>query len=235
MMKRILLFPVLFVSIAALSQSADDLLNEYYKAINQEKLCQVTSFIMTGNLTQMGVDIPMEVLQERPGKIRTSGTYMGLQFVQTYNGQEGWSLNPFMGQTEPVAITGNELTSLHRQADLDGMLYDYAAKGSHVSMAQPEMIDMVSHPKIELTTEDTVVYEVIFDPETFYCKLIRSRSDVQGRMSVVESVFSDFRTIDGIVFATSVETRIDGMTALRIHFDEIKLNEDIDDSLFDKP
>lgn len=163
------------------------------------------------------------------------GTYMGLQFVQTYNGQEGWSLNPFMGQTEPVAITGNELTSLHRQADLDGMLYDYAAKGSHVSMAQPEMIDMVSHPKIELTTEDTVVYEVIFDPETFYCKLIRSRSDVQGRMSVVESVFSDFRTIDGIVFATSVETRIDGMTALRIHFDEIKLNEDIDDSLFDKP
>ena len=115
------------------------------------------------------------------------------------------------------------------------MLYDYAAKGSHVSMAQPEMIDMVSHPKIELTTEDTVVYEVIFDPETFYCKLIRSRSDVQGRMSVVESVFSDFRTIDGIVFATSVETRIDGMTALRIHFDEIKLNEDIDDSLFDKP
>ena len=34
-------------------------------------------------------------------------------------------------------------------------------------MAQPEMIDMVSHPKIELTTEDTVVYEVILSRKLF--------------------------------------------------------------------
>ena len=60
-------------------------------------------------MIQGGIEIPFIQMAKRPDKVRVEGTFQALTFIQTYNGKEGWSLNPFAGVTDPQPMTEDEL------------------------------------------------------------------------------------------------------------------------------
>ena len=78
---------------------------------------------------------------ERSGKIRTELTLQGMTAVQTYDGKSGWSLSPFLGQTAPQPLTGAELEALKAQADFEGVLINYEAKGAKVEFVTDEEVE----------------------------------------------------------------------------------------------
>ena len=77
------------------AQSLDDILKDHYAAIGQDKMIKINTQKITGKMLQGGVEIPFIQMAKRPDKVRVEGTFQELTFVQTYNGKEGWSLNPF--------------------------------------------------------------------------------------------------------------------------------------------
>ena len=77
-------------------------------------------------MIQNGMEIDFIQMGKRPDKVRVEGTFQALTFIQTYNGKEGWNLNPFTGATDPQPMSEDEIKSMKYQADMDGMLWNWS-------------------------------------------------------------------------------------------------------------
>ncbi|TNF37736.1 MAG: hypothetical protein EP313_09065, partial [Bacteroidetes bacterium] len=96
MKKIVLLLPALLLMAGSpmISQSLDDVLKEHFAATGQDNLLKVNSQKVTGLMIQSGIEIPFIQYSKRPGKVRLEATFQGLTLIQTFNGTEGWMINP---------------------------------------------------------------------------------------------------------------------------------------------
>ena len=83
------------------AQDLDKVLKNHFEAIGQDKVLKTKGIKMEGSINQMGMEIPFKAMQVRPDKMRTEGTFQGMTFIQVYNGEKGWTINPFTGSSEP--------------------------------------------------------------------------------------------------------------------------------------
>jgi len=58
---------------------------------------------------------------------------------------------------------------------------------------------------------------------------------VQGSTIEVETFFSNFKPVEGIIMPFSIESKLDGQTQSHIIVEEIIFDEPINDSIFAKP
>ena len=58
--------------------------------------------------------------------------------MQAYDGTTAWTINPMMGSDQPQEVPGPVAESLKEQADFDGPLLDYKAKGNTVELVGNE-------------------------------------------------------------------------------------------------
>ena len=130
---KILSVLLLVTSNLVQAQSLDDILKDHFSAIGQDSLLKVNTQRLKGKMVQGGVEIPIIQMAKRPDIMRVQGTFQDLTFVQTYNGKEGWSLNPFTGATDPQPMSEDELKTMKYQADMDGMLWNWKNKGYTVT------------------------------------------------------------------------------------------------------
>ena len=99
-----------------------------------EKLKAVKTMRLTGTM-KVGDDTMPSVLElKRPNKSRWQFTFDGQTAVQAFDGKAGWMWMPFAGMTEPQAMSAEEKQEAEQQADIDGPLVDYKAKGSTIEL-----------------------------------------------------------------------------------------------------
>ena len=80
------------------------------------------------------VQLPFVLKMKRGHKSRLEIEFAGKNAVQAYDGANGWKLRPFLNRNEVEPFTAEEARAQAEQADLDGPLVDYAAKGSRVCL-----------------------------------------------------------------------------------------------------
>lgn len=226
---------ILALSIPGQSQSLDDILKNHFAAIGQDNLLKVNSQKLTGKMVQGGIEIPFIQMAKRPDKVRVEGTFQGLTFIQTFDGKEGWSLNPFAGVTDPQPMTEDELKGMHYQADMDGMLWNWKEKGYTVTFDGKEDMEGTSCYKIKLVTnlEDTFTYYI--DSDSYL--LLRSNSKMKMMGNEVESdtYFSNYSMTEGMAVPGKIETRVNGQTMGSLVVEKVELNPELSDALFGKP
>ena len=84
---------------------------------------------------KVGDDTMPSLLElKRPNMSRWQFTFDGQTAVQAYDGKTGWMWMPFAGMTEPQAMSSEEKLEAEQQADIDGPLVDYKAKGSKIEL-----------------------------------------------------------------------------------------------------
>lgn len=217
------------------AQTLDDVLKEYFSAIGQDKLVKTNSLVTTGKFNQMGMEIPFTQYAMRPSSIRVEGTFQGLSFVQTYNGTEGWSLNPFAGSTTPEPLNADEMKSMKVQADMDGVLWNWKDKGHVVTLEGTEDVEGTSCYKIKVTTSDGDVYNYYIDSDSYMLIRVNSKITMMGNQVESDTYFSNYMQVDGIAFPGKIENRYNGAQGEVIIVDKVELNKDLEASLFNKP
>lgn len=227
-----LLLMVFSISISA--QTLDEVLEGYYDAVNQEKLSSVETMKTTGKIMMMGMEIPIISYQKRPLMFRTEGTYQGMTFVQATDGEIGWMINPFMGMTEAQPMTDEDLDALLEQADIDGFLYNYEAKGMTAELTGEEDFEGTPSYVVQLTDEDGETFTFYIDKETYLPLAMKANRMVQGTEMEVTTHMGNFQEIEGMVMPMSITTDAGGQTT-EIILEEVLINEPVDDSLFDIP
>ena len=194
------------------------------------------------------VQLPFVMEMKRPRKMRVELQFNGKTAVQVYDGANGWKLRPFLNRNvvEPYSTDESKLASM--QADLDGHLIDYAAKGTRVELAGIEQVEDRDTYKLKLTLKSGDAIHVWIDAQTFLeTKIEGQPRRLDGTMHPVEIYYRDFRPVDGLQIPYVLENRVlpVAQTALgfkdtpvppeRTVIEKVMVNAKLDDSHFSKP
>jgi hypothetical protein len=122
------------------------------------------------------------------------------------------------------------------QRDIEGPLVGWKQKGHVVTLEGRESIDGRDAYKLKVALQGGAVRYDYVDAAT---RLV-VRSDftrlIKGRPTMLQTAFSDFREVGGIVFPHVIETRAkDRPQALRIVVETIELDPALDDARFRLP
>jgi outer membrane lipoprotein-sorting protein len=237
MKKSAAFFTVLFLIAgnSIMSQSLDDILKEHFSAIGQDNILKVNTQKLTGKMLQGGIEIPFILMTKRPDKIRIEGTFQGLTFIRTYNGKEGWNLNPFAGVTDPQPMSEDDLKGMHYQADMDGMLWNWNEKGYTVTYDGQDEMEGTTCLKVKLDTKEGDSFTYYIDADSYL--ILRSNSKMQRLGNEIESdtYNSNYSMVEGIAVPGKIETKMKDQLMGTLVIENVELNTELDDTLFEKP
>ena len=89
-----------------------------------------------------------------PDSIREEATLQGLTQVESYDGKEGWKIDPFQGRKDPERTSADDWKGLIESAQIGGPLEDYKARGATLEYAGTEDIDGTAAHKLKLDAEE---------------------------------------------------------------------------------
>jgi hypothetical protein len=194
------------------------------------------------------VQLPFLMELARPRKIRFELQFNGQTAIQVFDGAHGWKLRPFLGRREVEPYTADEMKTTATQADLDGPLVDYAAKGTTVELIGVEKVEDRDTYKLKLTLKNGQAIHVWIDAQTFLeAKIEGQPRRLDGTDHPVEVYFRDFRQVNGLEIPFILETKVlpvartvqgfrdPPVPAERTIIDKVVVNPKFDDSLFSKP
>ncbi len=181
--------------------------------------------------------LPFVMDLARPRKARLEIQFAGQTAVQVYDGSNGWKLRPFLNRHQVETFTPEELKAASEQSELDGLLIDYAAKGSKVELAGMEKIDGRDTYKLKITEKSGFARNVWVDAETFLeTKIDGTPRRLDGKYHPVATYFRDYRKVDGLMVPYVLETAVEGVNQTeKIEIETLVLNPKLDASRFAMP
>jgi len=221
-----------FVNVAN-AQSLSEVLDMYFKATGQEKLIAAESFYVKAKMSQMGMEMPMEMKIKKPEKFLITIDFQGQKIITAGDGETGWMINPMMG-ADPQDLKGDQLNQTRQQTDMEGELYNFEAKGHSAELAGKVNVDGAEMYRIKLTKKDGNTKDYFIDTKTNLVSRVKSKVSAQGQTVEVEQIMSDYKTVDGVTIALKTEQKTPMGTGTII-MEEFKMNVPFDDSIFKKP
>jgi len=237
-MKKFTSFLTVFILVSGSivqSQTLEDIIKEHFSAIGQNNLLKVNTQKLTGKMIQTGIEIPLIQMAKRPDKVRVEGTFQGLTFIQTFNGKEGWSLNPFAGVTDPQPMPEDAIKSMKYQADMDGMLWNWKEKGYTVTFDGKEDMEGTSCYKIKIVTKEGDSFTYYIDSDSYIMIRSNSKIKVMGNETDTDTYYSNYTQMEGMAVPGKIESKMNGQLVGTIVVDKVEFNTELDDSLFEKP
>lgn len=216
------------------AQSADDIINHYIDAIGgKDNLSKINSVSMEASAQVMGNDNPV-VVDIINGKAYKSVTeFNGQKFVRVYTDKGGWTINPFAGGSDAVALPENEFKSVKSDMYVGGALYGYAV--NHAGTVKLDGTDGGTY-KIQYTSPDSVESTYYIDTASYLLTKMVRQGQMQGQDVEVTTTFSDYRkTPEGVLFPYTTDVDFGGNFSMSTTLKKVEINKTIDPSIFDMP
>jgi len=200
----------------------------------------VKTMSMSGKLDAGGkqkVQLPFVLEMERNRKTRLELQFNGQTAVQVYDGTNGWKLRPFLNRRDVEPYTPDELKAASMQADIDGPLVDYVAKGTKVELEGVQQIDGHDAFNLKLTLKTGQVQHIWVDAQNFLdVKVEGTPRRLDGRFHPVATYLRDYRSVNGLMIPYVNETAVDGVKQTeKILVEKVIVNPKLEDSHFSKP
>ncbi len=228
---------MVFVVLANIAgaQTLDDILKKHFEAVGQEKLMAAKDIYIKAKVSQMGMDIPMEMKVKRPDKFLITMEVQGQKITQAFNGEKGWLIAPGLA-SEPQELTGDMLEQAKQQPEtlVEGDLYNYKEKGSTADFLGKVNLDGNDAFRIKLTTSDGNERDFFINATTYLIDKANATISSGGQSVDVEQTMSDYKTIDGITMPLKIVQNSPIGNAI-IEIEEIKFDENFDNSIFEMP
>lgn len=235
LMMLMMMTAVLFAWPAEAQQtSLDDVLNSYYEAIGGlEAWKSLESLKATGKMTMgQGVEAPFTMVAERPGKVRIDFTFQGMTGTQAFDGSTAWMVRPFAEKTEPEEMPADLAKNIRDQADIDGPLVGYKDSGHQLELVGLEETEGTKAYKLKLTRPSGDIEYYYLNAESYLPIKVEATRQVRGTEMQFETLFSNYKDVDGRMIAHSIESRAMGQV---VTVDRFEVNTDIPDATFAMP
>ncbi|TNF44979.1 MAG: hypothetical protein EP310_02470, partial [Bacteroidetes bacterium] len=194
-----------FLNVAK-AQTVNEVLDKHFKAVGQEKISGIKSFYIKAKVSQMGMEMPMEMKIKKPDLFLITIDVQGQKIMQAFDGQKGWMIIPMMSP-DPQPLEGDQLAQIKQQVNMEGELFNYAEKGSSAELIGKVTIEGNELYRIKLTPADGNVKDYFIDTKTFYINRVKAKVSGQGQTVDVEQIMSDYKTLDGITMPMKTETK----------------------------
>jgi hypothetical protein len=225
--------------LAASAQTADEIVAKSIAARGgMDKLKAVQSQRISGTISfAPGVDGPFLIELKRPLKLHMEVTLGGQTLVRSYDGKSaGWTVNPFAEDRSPQPMSAEDLKNIDDEADFDGPLVDYKAKGNQIELAGKGDVEGKAAYKIKLTRKTGEVRTYYVDTSTFHVLKWDGNTRVEDKEIPVENFLRDYREVDGLQFPFEIDSDSPASPQERkILIDKIELDAKIEEAHFGKP
>ena len=203
-----------------------------------DALHALQSLRLSGKLLVNEGQIELAYLQtkERPGELRTEATLQGMTQVEAYDGKEGWKISPFQGRKDPEKMSADDLKPLMEDAEIDGPLVDWKAKGNTVDYLGTEEVDGTLAHKLKVVRKNGDVSFVYLDPDHFLEIRVLTGRVKHGAYEEVETDLGDYEKTAGVFVPTSIESGRKGdPDKQKILIDKVEANVPVDEATFHFP
>jgi hypothetical protein len=170
-----------------------------------DKIKAIKSLRLTGKF-DLGGGFTARASQEnmRPNLVRETFTLQGMTAVQAYDGSAGWQIQPFQGHKDPELMGEDDLRDIQLDADLDGPLVDYAAKGNTVEYLGHDTVDGDDTLRLKVTLKNGDLIYYYLDPDTY----LEIRKEIQQtiRGAVRERLvdLGSYKPVNGVMYPFSI-------------------------------
>jgi hypothetical protein len=157
--------------------------------------------------------------------------------VRSYDGKStGWILNPFVENKTVQKMSAEDISNISDESDFDGPLVDYKQKGNLIILVGKEDVEGKPAYRLKLTNKKGEMRSYLFDAESFRLIKWEGIRKIGDRDVPWESVFHDYREVNGLQFAFEIDSSAPGTgQAQKIIADKIEIDPQIDESHFGKP
>lgn len=230
-----------FIALATLplqAQTADDIVSKYIKTIGgMDKLQAVQSIRRSGKFTGGGgFEARVSEEKKRPDLIRQEFSIQGMTGVNAYDGKTGWKIEPWNGKKDAEPLGEDELKQIEEDADFDGPLVNYAAKGNKVEFMGTEPVEGTDAYKLKVTLKNSDVLIYYMDTDYYVPIKIDTQHFVRGEQREFETSLGDYKEVNGVYFPYSSETNAKGSPfKQKVTIEKVEVNVPIADARFVEP
>jgi hypothetical protein len=182
------------------------------------------------------VQLPFRLELKRPRKSRLEIDFAGKTAVQVYDGEHGWKYRPYLNRGDVEPFTTDEAKSEGATPELDGLLVDYAARGSRVALDGSEAVEGHKAYRLKVTMKNGDVRQVWIDAKSFLdVKVEGIPRRMDGKMHKVFIYQRDFRSVKGIKLPYQYDTAVEGYPGSHsMLLETVSVNPSLDDARFGK-
>lgn len=228
---------VLIFGLNAFAQTAEELVAKNIQAKGGlEKIKAIQSVRMSGTQDNGGFKAAVSQENKRPNLVRETFSLQGMTAVQAYDGGSGWQVRPFGGRKDPELMGEDDLRGMLLDADFDGPLVDYAAKGNKIEYMGHDQVDGDDAYKLKVTLKNGDIIYYYLDPDTY----LEIRKEIQMfiRGSVQESFINlgSYKPVNGVMFPFSIASGPKGTDSPpSTTYDKIEVNTPVQETGFALP
>ena len=224
----------------AAAQSVDSLIAKYIQASGGiAKIQAMQTLRRTGKYTGGG-GFEAVVIQEnkRPTSVREEFSIQGMTGINAYDGTNGWKIEPWQGKRDPESLGEDEMHGILDDADFDGPLVNYQAKGNKVEFQGTEQIEGSDAYKLKVTRPNGDVSFYYLDTEYYVPIRIDTQRMIRGAPQEFETSLGDYKQVNGVYLPFSSESGAKGSSSTdrgKITYDKIEANVPLDNARFTRP
>jgi len=125
---------------------------------------------------------------------------------------------------------------MQEQGNIDGLLMDYKDFGRTVELVGKEDLEGTPVYKLKVTQKSGDVVYLYIDADQYMLLKQTGKTKVRGQEIESETVFGDFKTVDGLVFPHSIEQKMPGgRGSMTMTISKIEVNPAVEASRFAMP
>ena len=228
-------FSLLAAAPATAEMTLDEILSNYYEALGgKDAWAKVENVRQTGSMSMMGMEAPFTVVLAEPNKTKVEFEIQGMKGIQSFDGDSGWQLMPFMGSTEPEEMPDEMVKMMSASAGVAGPLFDYEAKGNKVELVGTADVEGTAAYQLHITLPNGFEMDWFLDAEYFVPIQSKMTMEVQGQTFETTTTLSDYKEIGGVMMAHST-TQSTPMGAQTMTVTKTEVNVDLGDDFFAMP
>lgn len=234
----LLTFATLVVPGALRAQTVDEIVSRHVAARGgREALAKLRTLRMTGHaIAGSGREAIVKREWLRPGRIRTEFVFQGTTGVYAWDGERGFQVSPLDGDFEPRPLTAEAAALMAEQADIEGPLVDWKAKGHKVALAGRRKLPGGDADELAVTLKSGATRRLWVDAASGLVVRTESTRTLRDRSLTFEAVYGDYRAVEGVMFAHAIEMGVQGRPQrLRITVESVETNPAIEVSRFQEP
>jgi len=231
---------LLGIATPGMAMTADELIAKNIQAKGGlDKIKAIDTSKSTGKMEftgDSGFQLALLQTVTRKGEVRQEASLQGLTQVQAWDGHIAWQIQPFGGRKDPEKLSADDAKGLVEDADIDGPLVDYRAKGNKVEYLGTEDVDGTEAYKLKVTMKSGDVKYFYFDPDFFLEIRITTRRMIRGTEQEYETDLGNYEQVAGVYMPFSMETGPKGgPKGQKVTIEKVEVNIPVDDAIFAFP
>ena len=186
-----------------------------------------------------GFEAEVTYENKRPNKVREELTFGGMTGATSFDGKNGWKVEPWAGKKDAETLGEDELKGIIEDAEFDDPLFDYRQRGNTVELIGTDQIEGTDVYKLKLTlASNGDVRTYYLDEESCVPIKYEVRRTVRGAVHTFEVELGDYKPVQGVLFPFSFAIGDVGSSSAnkqQYSWDRITLNANMNDGRFTRP